>query len=81
MIQKFIHTMGHKPHACASNLLECLDNSEAIDENGFTRAQLDNLYWHYTQSRAAEDIVGEIIEMYKKTDNVTKTRLSVSTAV
>lgn len=81
VIQKFIHTMGHKPHACASNLLECLDSSEAIDENGFTRAQLDNLYWHYTQSRTAEDIVGEIIEMYKKTDTVTKTRLSVIQAL
>ena len=46
VIQKFVTTMGTKPLACASNLLECVDpNSDALDENGFSKNQLDNLYW------------------------------------
>ena len=45
IIQKFISKMGAKPHACASNLMDCLDTSDAPDENGFSKNQLDNLYW------------------------------------
>ncbi len=45
VIQRFIATMGDRPHACAANLLDGLDNSDTIDENGFSKNQLDNLYW------------------------------------
>jgi len=48
-----------------------------VDDNGFTKAQLDNLYFYYSQSEGAEDPVGAIIEIYKRTSNVAKTRLSV----
>jgi len=52
-------------------------DSTAVDDNGFTKAQLDNLYFYYSQSEGAEDPVGAIIEIYKRTSNVAKTRLSV----
>ena len=81
MIQKFISTIGTRPHAYASNLLECINNSEAADENGFTRVQLENLYSYYTQFEDAPDTVGCIIEMYKENSNVTKTRLAVIQAL
>ncbi|TRY67893.1 hypothetical protein TCAL_12088 [Tigriopus californicus] len=78
VIQKFITTMGTKPHACASNLLDSLDpNSDALDENGFSKNQLDNLYWYFSQCENTEDPVGGIIEMYKASYSVTKTRVSV----
>lgn len=71
--------MGTKPHACASNLLDSLDpNSDALDENGFSKNQLDNLYWYFSQCESTEDPVGGIIEMYKASYSVTKTRVSVS---
>lgn len=69
--------MGSNSHACASNLLESLDNSEALEENGFSKNQLDNLYWYFSQCEHSEDPVGGIIEMYKSTYSVTKTRLMV----
>ena len=81
VIQKFISTIGTRPHAYASNLLECINNSEAADENGFTRVQLENLYSYYTQFEDAPDTVGCIIEMYKENSNVTKTRLAVIQAL
>jgi hypothetical protein len=49
-----------------------------VDENGFTKSQLENLYWYYTQFENADDPVGAIIEIYKRTCSVAKTRLSVS---
>jgi timeless protein len=81
VIQKFISTIGTRPHAYASNLLECINNSEAADENGFTRCQLDHLYSYFTQFEDAPDTVGCIIEMYKENSNVTKTRLAVIQAL
>ncbi len=53
-------------------------DSTAMDDNGFSKGQLDNLYFYYTQSEATEDPVGAIIDIYKRTCNVAKTRLSVS---
>ena len=61
VIQKFISTIGSRPHAYASNLLECINNSEAVDENGFTRSQLDHLYSYYTQFEDAPDPVECVI--------------------
>ena len=81
VIQKFISTIGTRPHAYASNLLECINTSEAVDENGFTRSQLDHLYSYYTQFEDAPDPVGCVIELYKRSSNVTKTRLSVIQAL
>lgn len=81
VIQRFISTIRSRPHAYASNLLECLNNSEAVDENGFTRSHLDNLYSYYTQFEDAPDPIGCVIEMYKRTSNVTKTRLAVIQAL
>ncbi len=48
-----------------------------MDENGFSRSQLDNLYWCFSQCEHMEDPVGGIIEMYKASYSATKTRLSV----
>lgn len=73
--------MGSNSHACASNLLESLDNSEALEENGFSKNQLDNLYWYFSQCEHNEDPVGGIIEMYKSAYSVTKTRLTVIQAL
>ena len=81
VIQKFISTIGTRPHAYASNLLECINTSEAVDENGFTRSQLHDLYSYYTQFEDAPDPVGCVIELYKRSSNVTKTRLSVIQAL
>ncbi len=81
VIQQFIATMGDRPHACAANLLDCLDSSDAVDENGFSKSQLENLYWCFSQCGHMEDPVGGIIEMYKATHSVTKTRLSVIQAL
>ena len=52
-----------------------------MDENGFTRSQLDHLYSYYTQFEDAPDPVGCVIELYKRSSNVTKTRLSVIQAL
>ena len=52
--------------------------STAVDENGFTKSEVENLYWYYTQFENADDPVGAIIETYKRTCSVAKTRLSVS---
>ena len=81
VIQKFIGTMGAKPHAYASSLMECLDNNDALDENGFSKPQLDNLYYYFSQVEHTEDPVGRIIDMYKATSSVSKTRLSVIQAL
>ena len=81
VIQRFISTIRSRPHAYASNLLECLNNSEAVDENGFTRSHLDHLYSYYTQFEDAPDPVGCVIELYKRNSNVTKTRLAVIQAL
>ncbi len=51
--------------------------STAVDENGFTKSQLENLYWYYSQFENADDTVGAIIEIYKRSCSVAKTRLSV----
>ncbi len=48
-----------------------------MDENGFTKSQLENLYWYYSQFENADDTVGAIIEIYKRSGSVAKTRLSV----
>ena len=84
VIQKFITTMGTRPHDCASNLLECIQDSqisEAVDENGFTKSQLESLHCYYAQSEGADDTVGAIIENYRQHYNVTKSRLSVIQAL
>ena len=81
VIQKFISTIRSRPHAYASHLLECLSNSEAADENGFTKSQLDHLYTFYTQVEDNQDAVGCVIELYKTQLNVTKTRLAVIQAL
>ena len=81
VIQKFISTIRSRPHAYASHLLECLSNSEAADENGFTKSQLDHLYTFYTQVEDNQDAVGLVIELYKTQLNVTKTRLAVIQAL
>ncbi len=81
VIRRFIATMGDRPHACAANLLDCLNSADTIDENGFSKSQLENLYWYYSQCEHAEDPVGGIIEMYKATHSITKTRLSVIQAL
>ena len=81
VIQKFISTIGSRPHAYASNVLECINSSEAMDENGFTRLQLEHLYSYYTQFEDAPDPVECIIEIYKRTSNVSKTRLAVIQAL
>ena len=83
-IHKFITTMSTNPQACASNLLECLQDSnlsEAVDKNGFTQLQLESLRCHYSHCQDAEDMVGAIIELYKIDSNSTKTRLSVIQAL
>ena len=84
VIQKFITTMGTRPHDCASNLLECIQDSkisEAVDENGFTKSQLESLNYYYSQCEDADDTVGAIIEKFKRSCNLTKTRLSVIQAL
>jgi hypothetical protein len=55
--------------------------STAVDENGFTKSQLENLYWYYSQFENADDTVGAIIEIYKRSGSVAKTRLSVKKIV
>ena len=80
IIQKFITSMGTRPHACASNLLARLQDcklSETVDKNGFTKHQLDSLHRYYCQCRNAEDMVGDIIALYNINFNATKTRISV----
>ena len=52
-----------------------------MDENGFTRLQLEHLYSYYTQFEDAPDPVECIIEIYKRTSNVSKTRLAVIQAL
>ena len=81
VIQKFISTIKSRPHAYASHLLECMNNSEAADENGFTKSQLDHLYSFYSQAEDNPDAVGCVIELYKTQLNVTKTRLAVIQAL
>jgi len=52
--------------ACASNLLDCLDNHHnVVDENGFSKSQLDNLYFYYSQCENQEDPVGGVIDLYR----------------
>ena len=58
-------------------LLGCINNSETVDENGFTKSQLDNLYPYYTQFEDTPDPIECIIETYKRNQNQTKTRLAV----
>lgn len=80
VMHKFITTMATKPHACASKMLGIqgvIGSAEAMDENGFTKSQLDSLEWYYSRCENADDIVGAIIVLYRNTFNVTKTRLSV----
>ena len=76
VIQKFITTIRSKPHAYAS-LLGCINNSETVDENGFSKSQLDNLYSYYSQFEDTPDPIECIIETYKRNQNQTKTRLNV----
>ena len=80
VIQKFITSMGTHPRACASNLLERLQDcnlSENNNENGFTKYQLGSLERYYNQCHNAKDVVGGIIALYKENFNATKSRLSV----
>ena len=58
-----------------------MSSSEAADENGFTKSQLDHLYSFYTQVEDNTDAVGCVIELYKTQLNVTKTRLAVIQAL
>merc|ERR1719491_1883711 len=80
VIQKFITTIRSKPHAYAS-LLGCINNSETVDENGFSKSQLDNLYSYYSQFEDTPDPIECIIETYKRNQNQTKTRLNVIQAL
>ena len=74
VIRKFMNTLKSRPHACASALLDGLEWTEGLDDNGFSKKQLDDLYFYYSQCAHAEDPVGRIIEMYKASYSVTKTR-------
>ena len=79
VMQKFVTTMGVNPQECTATLIEFVQNSklsEAADGNGFTKSQLDCLHLYYSQDQDAEDTVGDIIEIYKRTCSVTKTRLN-----
>jgi len=80
VIQKFITTIRSNPHAYA-NLLGCINSYETVDENGFTKTQLDNLYIFYNQFEDAPDPIECIIDTYKRNQNQTKTRLSVIQAL
>ena len=80
VIQKFITTIRSRPHAYAS-LLGCINNYETVDENGFTKTQLDNLYTYYNQFEDTPDAIECIIETYKRDQNQTKTRLQVIQAL
>ena len=55
----------------------CINNSETVDENGFSKSQLDNLYSYYSQFEDTPDPIECIIETYKRNQNQTKTRLNV----
>ena len=57
--------------------LGCINNSETVDENGFSKSQLDNLYSYYSQFEDTPDPIECIIETYKRNQNQTKTRLNV----
>jgi len=81
IIQKFIQNMGHSPHTCAANMVECLDYTEVVDESGLTGAQTDQLFSHFSQVEMSKDPVGAIIEIYKQTDNLSLTRLAVIQAL
>ena len=48
-----------------------------MDENGFSKSQLDNLYSYYSQFEDTPDPIECIIETYKRNQNQTKTRLNV----
>lgn len=52
-----------------------------MDENAFSKSQLDTLYHYFSQVQHTEDPVGRIIDMYKATFAVTKTRLCVIQAL
>jgi timeless protein len=80
VIQQFITTIRSRPHAYAS-LLGCINNYETVDENGFTKTQLDNLYTYYNQFEDTPDPIECIIEVYKRNQNQTKTRLQVIQAL
>jgi len=82
IIQKFIQTMGSSPHSCAANMVECLDYTDIVqDEFGLTGAQASQLFWHFSQVENSKDPVGAIIEIYKQTDNLSLSRLSVIQAL
>jgi len=80
IIQKFIQNMGNS--RCAVNMVEeYLDYNEAVDEQGFTREQASQLFWHFTQVENTKDPVGAIIKVYKQTDNTSLSRLAVIQAL
>ena len=80
IIQKFIQNMGNS--RCAVNMVEeYLDYNEAVDEQGLTREQASQLFWHFTQVENTKDPVGAIIKVYKQNDNTSLSRLSVIQAL
>ena len=81
IIQKFIQTMGQSSHACAANMVKCLDSTEVVDQSGLTELQSSQLFWHFTQVENTPDPVGRLIDIYKRTANITLSRLAVIQAL
>jgi len=77
VIQKFIQTMGSRPHSAAANMVECLDPPAIVDDYGFSPTQANSLRHHYTQVNNSKDPVGAIIEIYRQTDNITLPRVAI----
>ena len=80
IIQKFIQNIGNTRNA--TNVVQnYLDYNETVDERGFTKEQVGQLFWHFTQLENTKDPVGAIIDAYKQTDNISLSRLSVIQAL
>jgi len=81
IIQKFIQNMGNSRSGVVNMVEEYMDTNEAVDERGFTRDQASKLFWHFSQLDNRKDPVGAIIDVYKRTDNISLSRLAVIQAL
>ena len=81
IIQKFIQNMGNSRSGVVNMVEEYMDINEAVDERGFTRDQASQLFWHFTKLANTIDPVGAIIDIYKRTDNISLSRLAVIQAL
>merc|ERR1712106_410989 len=65
-----------------ANMVECLDSTDIVQDGfGLTGAQASQLFCHFSQVENSKDPVGAIRDIYKQTDNLSLSRLSVIQAL